>query len=108
MNRRLSRLAASLGLLCLPAVALGQTATRITEINPRVDSAASYPRQLFPFQGKVYFAAGEPSSGRELWVTDGQGTGTRMLADLCPGECSSSPLLLDATRSVLFGLYETD
>ncbi|HSK76602.1 MAG TPA: ELWxxDGT repeat protein [Thermoanaerobaculia bacterium] len=108
MNRRLSRIAASFGLLCLPAVALGQTATRITEIDPRVDSASSYPRQLFPFQGKVYFAAGEPSSGRELWVTDGQGTGTRMLADLCPGECSSSPSILDATRSVLFGLSETD
>jgi ELWxxDGT repeat protein len=108
MNRHLSRLAASLCLLGLPALAFGQTATRITEINPRVGSAAAYPRQLFAFQGKVYFDAAEPSAGRELWVTDGQGTGTRMLADLCPGECSSSPLILGSTRSVLFGLYQPE
>jgi ELWxxDGT repeat protein len=32
----------------------------------------------------------EPSSGNELWVSDGTDAGTRPLLDLCPGECSSS------------------
>ncbi len=32
----------------------------------------------------------EPSSGDELWVTDGTAAGTRLLADRCPGSCSSS------------------
>ena len=35
--------------------------------------------------------AGEDARGVELWITDGTGAGTRMIRDLCPGECSSYP-----------------
>ncbi len=59
---------------------------------------------MMSFQGKVIFAAEEPSSGRELWITDGNSSGTRLLADFCPGTCSSSPLPLGTAHSLLFGL----
>jgi ELWxxDGT repeat protein len=102
----LSRLSVSLGLplLGLAAPALGQTATLVREINPEQHAVGAAPEGFFSFQGKVWFSAFEPSSGQELWVTDGQGTGTRIFADLCPGECSSAPEILGATRSLLFGL----
>jgi ELWxxDGT repeat protein len=36
--------------------------------------------------------AGRDHRGSELWETDGTGPGTRLLKDLCPGECDGFPL----------------
>lgn len=41
--------------------------------------------------GLVLFRAGDSLHGRERWRTDGTDEGTFMLADICPGECSSTP-----------------
>jgi|GEM_PF-315733 len=46
--------------------------------------------------GRVVFAATVPESGMEVWTSDGTDIGTRMLADLCPGQCSSHPEILGA------------
>jgi ELWxxDGT repeat protein len=40
--------------------------------------------------GRVIFA-GRDERGSELWETDGTGPGTRLVKDLCPGECDGSP-----------------
>lgn len=40
---------------------------------------------------RVLFAATIPGVGREPWVTDGTSEGTSLLADVCPGPCSSLP-----------------
>ncbi|HEV7507852.1 MAG TPA: ELWxxDGT repeat protein [Thermoanaerobaculia bacterium] len=40
--------------------------------------------------GRALFA-GVDHRGSELWQTDGTGTGTRLVKDLCPGNCASSP-----------------
>ncbi|HEX6864245.1 MAG TPA: hypothetical protein VF414_15555, partial [Thermoanaerobaculia bacterium] len=57
-------------------------------------SESSSPHSFHEAGGRVFFLADEASSGHELWVSDGSGSGTEMLADLCPGECSMGVLPL--------------
>ncbi len=104
MNRIASALLALAALaLALPAAA--QTAYLVKDITPGSHyPVGSRPDSLWSFNGKVLFTASEPSSGRELWVTDGNGSGTRLLAEFCPGPCSSSPLPLGTAHSLLFGV----
>lgn len=54
--------------------------------------------EAFPLEGNPLVKvgsravfAGEDARGVELWITDGTGAGTRLIRDLCPGECSSYP-----------------
>ncbi|HEX3128903.1 MAG TPA: ELWxxDGT repeat protein [Thermoanaerobaculia bacterium] len=44
----------------------------------------------------LYFAFDDGIHGTELWRTDGTAGGTRMVKDICPGACSSSPTWLTA------------
>jgi ELWxxDGT repeat protein len=61
------------------------------------------PQNLAAIDGLVYFSAFQSETGREPWVSDGTAAGTRLLADLCPGSCSSSPQgFADADGLVLF------
>lgn len=41
--------------------------------------------------GKMVFGANDGPHGVEPWITDGTRAGTRLLRDVCPGACSSSP-----------------
>ncbi|MEM7307765.1 MAG: hypothetical protein AAF682_13885 [Planctomycetota bacterium] len=52
----------------------------------------SFPRHLVLLGDSAFFFAGTPSSGRELWSTDGTEAGTALVADLVPGPGSSEPL----------------
>ena len=38
------------------------------------------------FDGKLYFVANDGEIGRELWVSDGTAEGTKLVADIFPGE----------------------
>lgn len=49
------------------------------------------PDSVFPAADWLYFTAGHPVYGTELWRTDGTGAGTRMLRDINPTG-SSDPL----------------
>jgi ELWxxDGT repeat protein len=49
---------------------------------------------LVPLGARVLFAGRDLAHGAEPWASDGSGAGTRLLADLCPGTCDSSPQLL--------------
>src|SRR5436305_7482211 len=100
--RRIFPLLALLAALAAPLAS--QTATLVRDINPLPDStgSASLPRDLHAVGAKVFFSAVEATSGRELWVTDGTASGTELLADACPGDCSSNPSLLGAVGSTLF------
>src|SRR5258708_34534708 len=93
--------------LLLAALPLSaQTAELVRDIDVTFDRSSapsSDPRNLFPWQGRLYFAATQQGgsaatqqggSGTEPWVTDGTASGTQLLADVCPGACSSSPQFL--------------
>jgi ELWxxDGT repeat protein len=43
------------------------------------------------FDGRQFFTTTSYAEGSELWVTDGSPAGTRLFADICPGQCGSSP-----------------
>ena len=59
---------------------------------------------LAAFNGRLYFSAGDASSGfgRELWVSDGTTAGTMMLNDINPGAADSSPQFLTAFGNHLY------
>ncbi|HEY2463656.1 MAG TPA: Ig-like domain-containing protein [Steroidobacteraceae bacterium] len=59
---------------------------------------------LTAFNGRIYFSAGDASSGfgRELWVSDGTAAGTMMLDDINSGPADSSPQFLTAFASHLY------
>ncbi len=63
------------------------TATLLRDINSTGSSTIG-PSCIFG--QNVFFVADDGKKGSELWVTDGTGTGTMMLKDLCPGSGSSS------------------
>jgi trimeric autotransporter adhesin len=44
-------------------------------------------------QGRIFFSRTDGQRGFEPWVTDGTAAGTRLLRDIYPGKCDSSPLL---------------
>ena len=46
----------------------------------------------------VYFAADDGVAGREPWLSDGTASGTRRIADLCPGDAQGVPQLLGPAR----------
>ncbi len=96
-------------LLLAASGAFAQTASLVKDINPGQGYAQSLSANgLASFGSKILFRAHEESSGWELWSVDGSGTGARILADLCPGNCSSEPVPLGTAHSLLFGLASRD
>jgi ELWxxDGT repeat protein len=61
----------------------------------------SYPRHFIRVAANLMaFSGDDARNGRELWVSDGTSSGTRMLADINPGQGSSAPqdfVLIGAT-----------
>jgi ELWxxDGT repeat protein len=99
------RLAALLLLLAAAAstVARAQTAFQVRDIAPGFDSLpSSQPAELYAVKDKVVFAAEEPSTGREVWASDGTPAGTHLLQDLEPGPRSGSPFFYGTARNLVF------
>jgi len=63
---------------------------------------------LDPGRSPVVFVADDGEHGRELWTTDGSPGGTRLLADLCPGSCSSTPNVIGLRPGGPFFIEATD
>ena len=51
-------------------------------------------KDMLRLGNRILFQAGTPSTGLELWTSDGTAKGTRMLVDLWPGSKSSAPFSL--------------
>jgi len=83
-----------------PHVSDGTSIVRIKDIVP--GTAGSNPREYTSLGDTVYFAATEPTGGRELWRTDGTEAGTWRVADIAPGTASSNPAELTALDGVLY------
>ncbi|HLE85716.1 MAG TPA: hypothetical protein VJG13_15345, partial [Thermoanaerobaculia bacterium] len=58
--------------------------------------------QLTPFGDLLAFVANDRLHGFEPWISDGTSEGTRLLADVCPGACDSSPELLGVLDGRLY------
>ena len=52
--------------------------------------------------GTVFFAASDGIHGSEPWRTDGTEAGTRLVADVCPGVCSSNPQAFTTVGGLVF------
>lgn len=96
-------------LLCLflqAADVQAQTASLVADLSAQADPSrgSSQIQWMTPFKGKLLFSAREPTSGQELWGSDGESRGTRLLGDFCPGWCDSHPIPLGATDSAVFGI----
>lgn len=57
----------------------------VKDINQTAPGSASSPKNMYSWNGKLYFTADDGSNGRELWSSDGTGTGTRLVKDVFPG-----------------------
>ncbi|MEA2564345.1 MAG: hypothetical protein QOH06_5849 [Acidobacteriota bacterium] len=91
MIRRLPVLL-GLALLALLAASAGaETAALLYDVNSASpdDVRGGFQGGLYPLGDKALFLASEPGSGVELWATDGTALGTRLVADVCAGPCSS-------------------
>ncbi|MEZ5174426.1 MAG: T9SS type A sorting domain-containing protein [Bacteroidia bacterium] len=54
----------------------------VKDINPEQES---YPYDITPFNGKIYFQAVDMDHGREVFMSDGTEQGTQILKDIYPG-----------------------
>jgi ELWxxDGT repeat protein len=59
--------------------------------DPGALGGLDFPLSGKTINGKVVFRANGGPHGVEPWITDGTRAGTRLLRDICPGACSSSP-----------------
>jgi len=80
----------------------------VKDINPSFDERSSEPDRFVRFGRYAIFSASTLLEGRELWSSDGTAAGTFLLADACPGECTSNPLPSAVTpRGVFFTTVES-
>ncbi|HWN41931.1 MAG TPA: ELWxxDGT repeat protein [Thermoanaerobaculia bacterium] len=90
-------------LLPLAPLQAARPASLLADINttevPPSSGSVRIEGGLLPLGSRILFAASEPSSGSELWVSDGTDAGTMLLRDLCPN-CSSNPRLLGRAGGV--------
>jgi ELWxxDGT repeat protein len=95
-------------LFASPPALWSQLASLVKDISPQpaAGGRSSMPLELFAFRDKLLFSATEPSSGRELWGSDGEDRGTHLLADFCPGACDSTPRILGAMATGVVGYTE--
>jgi ELWxxDGT repeat protein len=86
---------------------------QVKDILTQQGPSFEYPFPLIEFVrlgDQVLFRAWDGIHGWELWTTDGTPEGTTLLADLCPGRCSSLPLELrrfEAFPGYVYLLAET-
>ena len=63
----------------------------------------SEPAEFVGSSEMVYFTAGDPEHGREVWRTDGTPEGTSLVADIHPGPEGSEPFgLVEYQDGILF------
>src|SRR4029077_7772882 len=72
----------------------------VKDVNP--GSAGSNPARLTNVHGVLYFAAGDGTSGVELWQSDGTAAGTTLVKDIYPGSTGSYPANLTSSNGTLF------
>lgn len=85
-----------------PAPSLGLTPRLVKDINTIPVPQGSFPQGYARVGGLAFFAADDGVSGTEMWRTDGTVAGTFQVADACPGDCSSRPVIVARTEGAVF------
>lgn len=93
-------LAATVALLSVPVAA--QQPVLLSDINAAGVNADSKPRDMVVFNGRMYFSADHPATGRELYSTSGTVGDVTLVADVQPGAGSSYPVSLTVAGNKLF------
>lgn len=71
-----------------------RTVSSFRSPRPLLDPLAGVPGKFAATLGdRLIFLASDSAVGVEPWVADGRVGGTQLLADICPGPCSSQSLL---------------
>ena len=78
-----------------------QTSSLVLDIQTR-SNIGSNPGELTNVNGQIMFAADDQIYGRELWISDGTGSGTRLLDDINPGGLNSNPSNLSVLNGKLY------
>lgn len=92
---RAAVLAALLAALAPLNLAADDTAQLVADINPGPATGGTdnyyYSTRFVVLGDRALFGVDDGIHGNELWATDGTVAGTALVADLCPGACSSLP-----------------
>jgi len=65
---------------------------------------SSSPEWITQVGSITLFVAGAPTTGKELWRTDGSAAGTMLVKDIAPGAADSAPSSLTAVNDAVFFL----
>jgi len=71
------------------ATAAEAQAQLVRDFAPGFYASGLAPSNLAVVGDKLYFSGSDPAHGSEPWESDGTAAGSRRLADICPGDCSS-------------------
>ena len=77
-----------------------------TDRVPAQATDSSDPAGLVVFRDRIWFAATDRPTGRELWTSDGTGEGTALFMDISPGQFSSNPTRLTVVGDLLYFIVD--
>jgi len=104
-----SRFLLALSGLFLSAGAMAQPASLVRDLTPGTEQGLQgYTSFLARLGGSLYATGTDPLHGTELWRFASDGSGGELVADLCPGPCSSFPRQAIVAGDRLFFIAEDD
>lgn len=80
-----------ISICCLLALGGQIMAQTFTSVDIWPGASSSSPDQMTALNGKTIFQAQDPTTGVELWISDGTPAGTSLLKDIWVGAGSSTP-----------------
>ncbi|HEX5759872.1 MAG TPA: ELWxxDGT repeat protein [Thermoanaerobaculia bacterium] len=89
-------------LAAMPGLAASASLARDINARPQSLPMGKGAQQLVAAGDKVLFVGSEPSSGQEVWASDGTPEGTELLVDIFPGPPSPTIQMLGSVGRVAF------
>jgi ELWxxDGT repeat protein len=80
--------------------------TMVKDINPGTADGISRDDGSFDFNilnGYLYFPATSPTTGNELWKSDGTAANTTLVMDINPGTSGSQPVITESDKMIFKG-----